>query len=124
MKKILVVDDEFQVREMISSMLKRYGYETVTASNGFDAWEKIEKDVFDLIITDLIMPEKQGMELIIELRKINPSIKIIAITGGGLLGVSDEYLEVAEHFGANKVLSKPFDYSNLIDAVKELLNDS
>jgi CheY-like chemotaxis protein len=125
MKKILVIEDDDLVRNLLSIMLGKEGYEVVTASNGKEGVESFLKDSVDLVITDLIMPEQDGIETIIELKKIAPNLKIMAISGGGQLGFGKvgalDYLNVAKTFGACKILSKPIERQELIDAVRENL---
>lgn len=120
MAKILLVDDDLQFQQMLKQYLERSGLEVVTAENGAEAIKIFEKNRFDLVITDIIMPEKEGVETIIELKKEQPDLKIIAISGGGKIDATD-YLAYAERFGANCTFSKPIDRDHFIAKVKELL---
>jgi DNA-binding response OmpR family regulator len=120
MKRILVVDDDWQMREMMHQALARAGYDVVEAANGKIGMNIQRKNPADLVITDLIMPEKEGIETIRELRKDFPGLKIIAISGGGRAG-ADGYLSVAKTIGADRTLSKPFDLKQILDTVEELL---
>ena len=106
---------------MLKEILEREGYEVVDAQNGKEAIAIQETHPSDLIITDLIMPEQDGVETIIILTQKNPSTKIIAISGGGRIGPRD-YLEMATALGANKTFCKPFKRFEIISAVKELLD--
>ena len=83
MAKILVIDDDPSILTMLKKMLEREGYEVDTACNGSEGLDKIEDSPPDLLITDIVMPEKEGMELIFHLRRKKPELKIIAISGGG-----------------------------------------
>lgn len=121
MKRILVIDDDWQMREMMHQALERAGYEVEDAANGKIGMNLHREKPVDLVITDLIMPEKEGIETIRELRKDFPDLKIIAISGGGRAS-AEGYLSVAKTIGANRTLSKPFDLKNILDTVKELLN--
>lgn len=121
MARILIIDDEVQIREMLAQMLTREGYEVVHAPNGKVGMKVCSEEKIDLIITDIIMPEKDGIEMILELRNDYPHLKIIAISGGGRLG-PDGYLEMAQKLGAHKTFFKPFNRREILDAVQELLN--
>jgi CheY-like chemotaxis protein len=121
MSSVLVIDDDHEVREMLRKMLERVGYEVVDASNGKEAIKLYRREPKDLIITDLVMPEKEGIETIIELRHDYPDVKIIAISGGGRDGPKN-YLNMAASLGAHYTFAKPFDRGELLQAVEELLN--
>jgi DNA-binding response OmpR family regulator len=119
MARVLVVDDDFQMREMLGVILERKGYDVMTASDGKLAVQLQQKSPFDLVITDIIMPEKEGLETISELRHSFPCLKIIAISGGGRHR-PDGYLELARQLGADRILAKPFGSWEIINAVKDL----
>lgn len=121
MKRILVIDDDWQMREMMHQALDRAGYDVVDAANGKIGMNIQRQEPVDLVITDLIMPEKEGIETIRELRRDFPGLKIIAISGGGRAG-ADGYLSVAKTIGADRTLSKPFDLKQILDTVGELLS--
>jgi len=120
MKRILVVDDDAQIRKMLREILEREGFAVVAAANGKDAVSLYQNQPTDLIITDLIMPERDGVETIMEFMQLNPKAKIIAISGGGRIGPRD-YLEMAEALGARRTFSKPFKRQAIVTAIKELL---
>jgi CheY-like chemotaxis protein len=121
MKQILVVDDDATVRDLLKVILEREGYAVSVAADGKEAIRLFRREPADLIITDIIMPEQEGLKTIFDLRREYPGIKIIAISGGGQYGLND-YLEAAAAFGANRTFAKPFDRSELIKAVRELLS--
>lgn len=122
MSKILVIDDEEDIREMLRIMLKRAGYEALTAPNGAAAAKLLESgEEIDLIITDVVMPEVDGIATIIESKKSRPAMKIIAISGGGVIP-PETYLEMAEKLGASKTFTKPLQIKELLTAVQELLS--
>lgn len=123
MAKIIVIDDEPYILLMIKKMLENEGYDVELANNGKEGLEQIRRDPPDLVITDIVMPEKEGLEMIREVRSRFPEMKIIAISGGGRLD-SGEYLEPARHFGAARILRKPFQKKDMVAAVSELLNNS
>jgi len=118
--RILIIDDEAQIRDMLHQMLTREGYQVVNAPDGKVGMKLCREQPVDLIITDIIMPEKDGIEMILELRHDFPNLKIIAISGGGRLG-PDGYLEMAQKLGAHRTFFKPFNRREILDAVEELL---
>ncbi len=120
MGKILIIDDEPYILLMLKKMLEKAGHEVYLASNGREGMALFEKASADLVITDIIMPDKEGLELILEMKKQRPALKIIAMSGGGRIS-PESYLECAKHFGAEKVFQKPFSQKDLISAVKELI---
>lgn len=122
MARILVIDDDAQFRSMIRTLLERQGYVVVEASDGEEGIKLFEGQGADLIITDIVMPNKEGLETIMELRRKVPRPKIIAVSGGGRIG-PESYLHLAEKFGAVKVFSKPFDLKAFLQAVQEALSD-
>ena len=122
MAKIVVIDDEPIIRETVSEMLKKAGHEVESAEDG-DAGLSLCRDLdADLVITDIIMPEKEGIETIRDLVRDHPTIKIIAISGGGRIDNTD-LLRIARHFGAHHILEKPFSRKDLLEAVDKLLGE-
>ena len=122
MAKILVFDDEPSILLMIKKMLEKEGHEVDLALNGKDGMELFEKNRPDLVITDIIMPQKEGLETIIELRKKYSELKIIAISGGGRIG-PEGYLPSAKYLGADMVFQKPLIQKDFMEAVSALLNE-
>ncbi len=120
-QRILVVDDDEGVRAFLCHILEREGYEVVAASDGEMALEKFREDPADLIITDIIMPKKEGIELILDFRSHNPEIPIIAISGGGRIN-PDDYLKTAELIGAQRAIAKPINRKEIMEAIKELID--
>jgi DNA-binding response OmpR family regulator len=118
--RILIIDDNEQVRRLLCQAMEREGFVVLTAEDGRQGQRLFEQDPTDLIITDLIMPEQEGMETITVLRQKYPQIKIIVISGGGRVG-PEAYLPAALELGADRAFSKPFVVKELVDAVKELL---
>jgi DNA-binding response OmpR family regulator len=119
MKRILVIDDEEQICEMLHKKLESSGYEVEEAPNGKVGLKLFRENPFDLVITDIFMPEKEGLETIRELRKDFPELKIIAITGGYSSG-PDELLNVARMLGANRTFPKPFKLKEIVETINEL----
>ena len=120
MARILVIDDDPQVRAMLRQMLERAGYEVVDARDGKEAIKRYHEERVDLVITDLIMPEMEGIETIMELQRDNPDAKIIAISGGGRIG-PESYLHIAEQLGALRTFAKPIEREEFLETVEEVL---
>ena len=123
MARILIIDDEPQIRSMLRLMLERDGYEVVEAPDGMEGIRAYRRKPADLIITDLIMPNKDGIGMIIELQKEFPDVKIIAMSGGGL-NKPEGYLKGAKKLGADCTLTKPIDREKMLRAVKNTINIS
>ncbi len=121
MARILVVDDDEQIRFMLRIILEREGYEVTDAPNGKWALALLVDAPADLVIIDIIMPVKEGIQTIIELRRDYPDLKIIAISGGGYVS-AQQYLDSAVEFGADCTLAKPIPRADLLKAVRELLS--
>ena len=122
MARILIIDDDDEYRAMVRKMLEKAGYNDIEEADKGSVGMKLFKQCpFDLVITDIIMPDKDGIEIIIELTRDYPGIKIIAMSGGGYIG-PESYLEMAKYLGVCRALTKPFNHSDLIDIVQELLN--
>ncbi len=120
--RILIIDDEDQTRKMLCQALERAGYEVVTARDGSEGLQLFRTILADLIITDILMPEKEGLETIMELRREFPNVKIIAMSGGGHKGDLD-FLEVAKRLGAQRTLQKPFHLQEVFQLVAEVLDE-
>lgn len=127
MARILVVDDEDDIRFSIRKYLERAHYEVVEAANGIEADQRLGENSFDIVITDIIMPEKEGIALIIDINQKFPKLKVIAMTGGGSVkGMKSEIikeglLEDASIFGADETLRKPFKLATLLECVDNCL---
>lgn len=120
--RILVIDDDEQMRTLLRQVIEWAGYEVFEAGDGREGMRMQRKCEANLVITDLIMPEQEGLETITGLKQEFPGVKIIAISGGGRIG-PEAYLPAAKELGADRVFSKPFDVKELADTIKELLND-
>jgi CheY-like chemotaxis protein len=118
MPKVLLVDDDREVLATLRSMLGRLGYDVAAAENGAQAMQRLRSEPFDLLITDIFMPEMDGIEVIIESRKSGgPDLRIIATSGGG--GAGDlSFLEMAMRFGADAQLQKPITLKALAEAIR------
>ncbi len=120
MADILVIDDDDGFRYMLSKLLTRAGYSVLDCQDGKKGIALLRQNIVPLVITDLIMPDQEGIETIILLRKEFPGVKIIAMSGGGR-GSSDVYLDSAKRLGASQCFAKPFDADVFLEAVKALL---
>jgi CheY-like chemotaxis protein len=118
--RVLVIDDSPEIREVLRDTLELQGYDVVLATDGAEGLWLHRQRPADLVITDIFMPEKDGIEIILELAKEFPAVKVIAISGGGRMGNFD-YLPFAEQFGALRVLPKPFRNEELLEAVRSVL---
>ena len=119
-KRILIIDDSEIDRMAIEEILKQAGYEVILASDGKEGLERFYENPTDLVITDMVMPEKMGIDVISELRESHPGLKIISISAGGDFGPELE-LDTARVFGAYTI-AKPFDPKKVLKVVNELLS--
>lgn len=114
------MDDEPAVRELLRIVLEREGHTVIEAGNGRKAMRALAGAAVDVVITDIIMPEQEGMETIGEIRRLRPEIKIIAMSGGGRRLTMD-FLPLATRLGADLTFEKPFKPASIVAAVAELL---
>jgi CheY-like chemotaxis protein len=119
-QRVLVVDDEPGIREALQIVLGSEGYEVVTASSCKEALDACARVLPEIVICDILMPERDGLETIKDLRISHPGLRIVAMTGGGEYGLYD-LSAVARHLGADRALLKPFDSEDLLECVRELL---
>ncbi len=120
--RILVIDDDEQMRVLLRQVMEWSGFTVNDAENGRKGMQIQRRQPADLVITDLIMPEQEGLETISLLKKEFPAVKIVAISGGGRIG-PEAYLPAARELGADLVFSKPFDVKEFVSAVRELLEN-
>lgn len=120
MSTILIIDDDEQFNLMLKSALEIKGYEVETASNGKSARTMYQNKKYDVVITDIIMPEGDGFEVILDLRRMNMIDRTIAVSGGGRTA-ADDYLVTAEHFDVAAVFNKPVDLQALRAKVEEII---
>lgn len=116
--RILVVDDEEVVRNVLRAKLESCGYQVVEASDGKQAIQRLNEGICEVLITDILMPEKDGLETLMHVRRAQPDVKVIVITGAG----NDLYLDNARGLGASRVFAKPFELEEIAAAVKELMS--
>lgn len=116
MTRVLVIDDDPLVRATLRAILDAAGFEVVLASDGLDGLAEFKRRRADLVITDIVMPDMEGIETIRQLRAHEPPVPILAISGGGR-GVPLDYLRMAQQLGATASLSKPFEADEFLAAV-------
>jgi CheY-like chemotaxis protein len=121
MKKILVIEDNPIVRSTVGRILQAGGYEVISANDGLQGVAAFRKEQPDVVVTDIIMPEQEGIETIRQILTDRPNAKIIAISGGGRIGNTD-FLQIARKAGATEVLPKPFDPDDLLQLVSNCLD--
>jgi len=120
MASILLIEDDEDIRPLINTMLVRSGHTVRQAANGLEGVRLYREAPADLVLTDVVMPEQEGLATILELRRMNPAVKIIAMSGGFAYDPK-LYLHMAERFGADRVLRKPFQFAELKQTVDSLL---
>jgi CheY-like chemotaxis protein len=129
-ERVLIIDDEVDVRDAIKRVLERSGYLVRTADQVPRALEELRRDPVDVVITDIIMPKVDGVEAIHAIRSEFPAVKIIAISGGGNFGITayqptaittTAYLAAAERAGAHRILTKPFESRDVVQAIAAVL---
>ncbi len=123
MARILVIDDDRQFLGYLDEAISRAGYLVETARNGKEGLEVIDRAEIDLIITDIFMPEKDGIELLRQFRHKKSDIKVIAISGGMQGSSSENILKIARIIGARRTLEKPFTKTDLIPIIREVLEE-
>jgi len=118
---LLVIEDDELIRKYLRQALEDAGHEVDTATNGREGAAAFRRKPADLIITDIFMPESDGLEVILQMKRDNPSVRIIAMSGGGARVGNFDFLSVAESFGAAATLKKPFSTHELFDAINKAL---
>ena len=116
MASILIIDDEESLRSTLQMVLHEAGYTVLTAGNGEDALHAVSKVKLDLVLTDVLMPKRDGIEVVSALRKTNPTLPVVVMTGGGHLPAS-YYLKLARDLGAKGILQKPFSHEQLLATI-------
>jgi len=121
-KRILVIDDEPTTLDLLRRILEMHGYEVSEATNGQEGVEQFQKHPCDLVITDMVMPVKDGLQTILDLRSEAPDLPVIAISGGGTIS-KERYLAVAGYLDKVITIAKPFAIEEITGAVEKLLQD-
>ena len=120
LKNILVIDDEEDIRQVMAEILSSMGYSVTCAVDGLKGVRELGKKRFDLAVTDMLMPEHDGIEFIREAKKRFPQVKLVAMSGGGVIAGSS-YLTMATAFGVDAIMEKPFDIAKVLNVVEDLL---
>ena len=118
--RILIVEDDADLRDTLADVLTQSGYEVAEAPNGRLALQHMEQQPAEVVVTDMLMPEMEGVETIMAIRRAYPAVKVIAISGGGI-NSGESYLAIARVLGTHKILSKPFVPRELLEAIRELI---
>lgn len=118
--QLLLVDDDNDLRNLLERVLLRNAYRVHAAADGRQAIKLLGRERFDLVITDIIMPDVEGIELILKIRKDHPNLPVIAMSAGGRLH-AEGYLKMARSLGANQILEKPFSIESLLDGIRKLV---
>ena len=122
MKKLLIVDDEKVFTQAMARLFTQKNFHVTVASNGFEAIDALKEVEPDIIISDILMPNSDGIELLLYIKKNKIKTPVIAISGGGRLS-SIDYLKMAERFGATATLNKPVSFDELLVTVKQILQE-
>ena len=120
---VLVIDDESAIRNCVTEAFSHAGFCVLEASDGVEGLEKFVKHRPTIVVTDIVMPGKEGMEIILEMKKLLPDVPIIAISGGGRLA-PDDYLDMACKLGADSAMSKPFSLEARVRTARNLVPSS
>ena len=120
MARILVIEDDEIFRNMLIEALEEAGHEALPASDGREGVRRFRQEPADLVLTDIIMPDQEGLETIVELRRDWPGLKIVVMSGGGAVG-AETYLKLARKLGADQTLAKPFSVADLYQTIDDLL---
>jgi len=121
--RVLLIEDDEATRILYRAYLEEAQYEVTDVTDGESGALKLTEFRPDIVITDIFLPEKDGLEVILEARKTNSEIKVIAISGGTGRVEGDDYLEIAQLFGASKTLLKPVNKQDLLNACTEVTSD-
>jgi len=121
-KRVLIIDDEPSVLVLLRAILEDCGYEVDEALNGEEGLQLFSKNSFDLVVIDMVMPIKDGLKTIMELKEETPDQLIIAISGGGTIS-KERYLTIASYLGNVRTITKPFSRELIVETVKELIGE-
>lgn len=120
MAKILLVEDDDEVRDVLKTLLQGEGHDVSEAADGNAAMEEFLQNPADLVVLDIVLPDKEGLETIIDLKRTHPNVKIFAMSGGGRTSPQD-YLDMAKRLGAVEVIAKPFSIDDFLRGVDAAL---
>ncbi|MBF0307912.1 MAG: response regulator [Magnetococcales bacterium] len=119
--RVLIIEDDRAIRQLLHDILEGAGYVVVEAKNGREGLHLFQKHPCDLVLTDILMPEVDGVGVIREMRSHHPGVPIVALSGGGMTVTAETSLQVARKLGVNRTLSKPFAIAQVLDVVADLL---
>lgn len=119
MAVVLIIDDDAQIRDLWTDALSQEGFEVRSASSGVKGVEIAKSEPIDVVVTDIIMPEKDGIETLMEIKAALPQAKVLAVSGGGAM-INDSYLEIAGKLGADAILQKPVNIGRFCRLVRKL----
>src|ERR1035437_7231850 len=120
MARILIIDDRVEIRRLLRLVLESAAHEVLEAGDGAEGLKCVDNQKPDLVITDIFMPDKDGLEILREMRKTHPGMNVIAMSGGGQFGNMD-IMRIARSFGAFRVIAKPFSLSEMLQTVSAAL---
>jgi len=123
MARILLIDDDVDFRSMLRRTLQRAGYEVAEAGNGQEGLKQLNESSIDLVLTDIIMPDMEGVETVMHLKRTRPELEVIVMSGGGRQ-TPDNYLKLASKVGAFRAFIKPFATADFLEAVEAALKPS
>ena len=118
---VLIIDDDPTIRSLVGGIVEAMGHTVVEARDGRAGVEIFSKEKIDLVVTDIVMPEQEGIETIGAIRRLNRTLPILAISGSATIGGAGDYLRAAAALGASATLQKPFSADLIIDAIDRLL---
>ena len=118
--RVLVIEDDADLRSLIHSYLEEEGFEVTTAADGREGLQRLRRSPAEVVVTDIFMPNKEGIETVFDLRHEFPDTRIVVMSGGTGVVKGMDYLGLARKLGANKTLAKPFTMKQLADAVREV----
>lgn len=116
-RKILVIDDEQDICDLTKLLLERCGHDVTCMTDSRAALRLLDEQIFDLVITDMLMPDRDGLEVMADVRRNHPAVRIIASSGGGRVS-SNSYLQIARKSGAHALLPKPFTHKELLASIE------
>jgi len=124
MAHILVIDDDPTVRSLLAALIEAHGHTAVTATDGRSGMKMFQMGSIDLVVTDIVMPDQEGIATIGAIRRLSRSIPILAISGSGTVGGPGDYLHAAQALGATSTLKKPLDSTEFVEVIERLLAGS
>ncbi len=122
MARILLIDDEQQIRDLLKEVLEQNGHEVIECCKGTEGVRQYKQSLFNLVIMDMLLPDKQGFEILKELKQHHSQVNVLAISGGFFSDADDTVLDIAHRLGVGKALAKPFELTDFLATVNQLLS--